>query len=212
MEWRPPGIPSDQYVYELVKLTTQPVSNRSNTTRSPFIPEGSGSRLQTLCCTWGCLACLHPFFNLLRVARAIIQITIEISIQSLPPVSTFGSTGKVCMSLHMGELMVRLFCILLAVTGPAARETWLSPLLFHCLSHKEYLWDGVSGWDFSLSLERAYYCGIWTVHRNHLLYALHNLIILSKDLQLTQVLQGASSLKQIRTIIVYFSIFSRQIG
>lgn len=179
LEWRFPGVPSHQYVYELVKLTTQPVCNRSDTI-SAWGLRVKAAGCQCSACTWGCLVCLHPFFNLLWVARAITEITTEICIQSLPPVSIVGSIGKVCMSLHTGELMARICCNILAVTGLAAREIWLSPLLFHCLCHKEYLWDGVSGWDFSLSFDRACYCRIWTMHRNHLLYVLYNLVILTK--------------------------------
>ncbi|KAJ7426536.1 hypothetical protein WISP_14831 [Willisornis vidua] len=49
---------------------------------------------------------LWEFTPLVQLGRAITQITIEISIQSLPPVSILGSVGNMCMSLHVGRLDV----------------------------------------------------------------------------------------------------------
>lgn len=54
----------------------------------------------------------------------------------------------------MSKLMARICCNLLAAPGLSAMEIWLSPLFFLWLSHNEYIWDEVSGWDLSFSLER----------------------------------------------------------
>jgi len=43
------------------------------------------------------------------------HITTEIRVQSFPPESIFSRAGKVCMSLHMDELMARICYNLLAV-------------------------------------------------------------------------------------------------
>lgn len=77
--------------------------------------QGQVCRVSVLCLHLGLSSTSSSLFNPLWVPMAIIQITTDISIRFSPPVSIFVRLGKMCMSLHMDELMASICCNLLAV-------------------------------------------------------------------------------------------------